>query len=280
MTASQHLLRGGLFVVAYFGFALLLGSALIELLLPRFYLSPQDFSLVATALGGLLAVVAATGALLALYERQSFAFVGLSLGPGWGWRLGWGFLLGFLMVGLVAATAAASGQVRIQTEDGFHPPRWASVVVLLLLAAAGEEMLFRGYGFQRLVAAAGPAVGVAGLSLLFGLVHRNNPAVTPLGLINTMLVGILLALAYLRTRSLWLPIGLHWGWNFAEATLGFPISGIRIQGMPLVADPLGHALITGGDYGPEGSVLATVVILAGTAGLLKAVPPAAGRSNA
>ena len=279
LSPYHPLLRCGLFVVFYLG-SLLLGVTLAQLILQPFHLPAQDFSLLATVLGGLLGVATATGLMLALYERQSFGFVGLSLDPACGPQLGGGFLLGFAMAGTVAAIAAACGQVRIQANSDFQTSRLAYAVVVLLLGAAGEEMLFRGYGFQRLVAAAGPALSIGGASLLFGLLHRSNPAVTRLGVVNTILVGVLLALAYLRTRRLWLPIGLHWGWNLAGAALGFPVSGIRIEGMPLVAGPLGHPLITGGAYGPEASVLATLVILAGTAGLLMLNKPTAGSRNA
>ena len=114
----------------------------------------------------------------------------------------------------------------------------------------------------------GPAASIILLSILFGAVHRANPGASAAGLLNTVIVGVLLALAYLRTRRLWLPIGIHWGWNLAEASWGFPVSGIKIEGMPLVAVSSGHPLITGGAYGPEASLVGTLVIVAGIAGLL------------
>lgn len=279
MSPDHPLLRGGLFVTFYLG-CLFVSDTLVGQLLSPMHLAAQDFLLAATALGGLLAVTLATGLMLAFHEKRSFGFVGLSLDHAWyqPWLLG--FLFGCSLAGAAVAIVAAFGQARIRLNENFQASRLAYVVVILLLAAAGEEMLFRGYGFQRLLDAGGPAFGVVLGSVLFGSLHGSNPSVTPLGVLNTMLVGVLLAVAYLRTRRLWLPIGLHWGWNLAEAALGFPVSGITIQGMPLVADAVGLPWISGGAYGPEASVFGTLVILAGTAGLLLVKKPPAGSSHA
>jgi len=84
----------------------------------------------------------------------------------------------------------------------------------MLLAAVFEEVAFRGYAFQRMVDAAGPIVAAAVFSGLFGALHLSNPSATPLSTANTALAGVLFSLAYLKTRGLWLPIGLHWAWNF------------------------------------------------------------------
>lgn len=218
-------------------------------------------------LGPLPAVVAATGLMLLVFERRFPDFIGFSLEPGWTREFGAGFLMGGVLVGSVAAAFFILGQVTWERSAGFAPAEFASWAGLFLLYAAGEEMLFRGYGFQRLLEAAGPAGSVALSSLLFGMVHLGNPGATTLGLVNTVVVGILFALAYLCTRRLWLPIGLHWAWNLAEAMLGFRVSGIRIGGMPLVATPAGpphgSQWITGGAYGPEGGFVGTVVIAAG-----------------
>lgn len=275
MNFHHPLLRCAVFVIVYLCCALLLGG-LAGSVLPLFPLSRLDAAIVGTAVGGLLSVAAATALMLALVEQRSFAFVGLSLERGWVRQTGLGVLLGFLMIGTVAAATLVSGQVQLQRSGAFNAARLGYVVLMFLLAAAREELLFRGYGFQRLVEALGPVPSVAGLSVLFGLVHRNNPSATALGILNTMLVGILLSLAYLRTRRLWMAIGVHWAWNLAEASWGFPVSGIKIEAMPLVAGPLGHPLMTGGSYGPEASLLGTLVILAGTAAVALAVRPAAG----
>jgi membrane protease YdiL (CAAX protease family) len=135
--------------------------------------------------------------------------------------------------------------------------------VLFMIAAAVEEITFRGYAFQRLVDAMGPVGAVIILSVVFSLVHLWNPSHTWLSTGNTILVGVAFSMAYLRTRSLWLPLGMHFAWNFVLGYgLGLPVSGIQFSKTLLSASVAGSAQLTGGDYGPEGGWLATVVILA------------------
>jgi membrane protease YdiL (CAAX protease family) len=97
---------------------------------------------------------------------------------------------------------------------------------------------------------------------LFGLAHLGNRNVSPLGIVNTTAWGILLGCAYWRSESLWLPIGLHFGWNAALPLFGAKLSGftMSVTGYTLVWKA--GALWSGGGYGPEGSLLTTVVIVA------------------
>jgi membrane protease YdiL (CAAX protease family) len=132
-----------------------------------------------------------------------------------------------------------------------------------MIAAAVEEITFRGYAFQRLVDAMGPVGAVIILSVAFSLVHLWNPAHSWLSTLNTILVGVAFSIAYLRTRSLWLPLGMHFAWNFVLGYgLGLPVSGIPFSKALLSASVVGSTALTGGDYGPEGGLCATLVILA------------------
>ncbi len=141
------------------------------------------------------------------------------------------------------------------------------VVVLLLGGALLEELAFRGYPFQRLVEAIGPAGAIIVLSIFFGAVHLQNPnaqGMLSLGFFNTILVGVLFAYAYLRTRTLWLPIGMHFGWNlFLGVVYGLPVSGIRDFSIVLRSSAHGSRLLTGGGYGIEASLPGTLVLLLG-----------------
>ncbi len=103
----------------------------------------------------------------------------------------------------------------------------------------------------------------------FAAAHLNNPHVVPgLTFLNTALAGVWLASAYLRTRRLWFPLGLHWSWNWAQASLlGLPVSGInRIAPAPLLhAMNSGPDWLTGGAYGIEGGAACTIALLVSTA---------------
>jgi hypothetical protein len=137
-----------------------------------------------------------------------------------------------------------------------------------VFAAAAEEMLFRGYPLQTLTRANLAWLGVLLTSVPFAAVHLKNPNVVPgFTFLNTALAGLWLAVAYLRTRSLWLPLGLHWSWNWAQASLlGLPVSGIeRLAPAPLLrAINSGPDWLTGGSYGIEGGAACTIALLIST----------------
>src|SRR5438093_684869 len=101
-------------------------------------------------------------------------------------------------------------------------------LLIFLFAAATEEMLFRGYPLQTLARANLAWLGVLLTSVPFAAVHLANPNVVPgFTFVNTALAGVWLAIAYLHTRSLWFPLGVHWSWNWALGSLfGLPVSGI------------------------------------------------------
>lgn len=135
------------------------------------------------------------------------------------------------------------------------------VAVLLSAGVLGEELLFRGYAFQLLLASVGPYATIAPLGILFALLHGANPNATWFGIVNTGAFGILFGYAYLRSRDLWLPIGLHLGWNFTLPALGANLSGLRMKVTGYELSWTAGALWSGGEYGPEASVLTSVVVV-------------------
>jgi membrane protease YdiL (CAAX protease family) len=143
--------------------------------------------------------------------------------------------------------------------------RWESLLfvsVVLLFGAVGEEMLFHGYAFQLLIRALGPFATILPMGVLFGLVHMANQNANALGVLNTMAWGVVLGFAYLRTRALWLPIGLHFGWNFTLPLFGANLSGFTMGMTGYALEWSAGDLWSGGGYGPEGSLLTTVAVLA------------------
>jgi hypothetical protein len=132
----------------------------------------------------------------------------------------------------------------------------------MLITATNEELVFRGYPFQRLVESLGPPGAVAVSSACFGLAHLGNSHHTWISTVNTMLVGIPLSIAYLRTRSLWMPVGMHFTWNYVQGfVFGLPVSGHTFSPCLLKVQVHGSAWLTGSDYGPEGGLLSTVAIV-------------------
>jgi membrane protease YdiL (CAAX protease family) len=267
----RFLLSASLVICAYLCISILLG-----IFFRLFGLFPDLY------LGLFLLDLLVAGVLIFLYkllcrllDDKPLAFVGLAFHKGWKVELGTGCALGALMIFAVAAIEAALGQADFSwllsaAASPRHVLLWAPVaMVVFSVAGIAEELSFRGYPFQRLVDAIGPAGAVAVFSFLFGLVHLGNSSHTWLSTLNTMLVGVTLSVAYLRTRALWLPIGIHVSWNFFQGyALGFPVSGILLPAALARPEVHGALWLTGGSYGPEGSVIASGVIVLATVYLL------------
>lgn len=138
----------------------------------------------------------------------------------------------------------------------------AAVFGLSFAAAFGEEIVFWGVVFRLFEEGFGTTVAILLSGALFGALHAANPGATLTSSAAIALeAGILLAAAYALTRSLWLPIGLHFAWNFTEGGIfGAAVSGGAIKG--LINAPLkGPDYLTGGAFGPEASIPAVVVCL-------------------
>lgn len=177
-----------------------------------------------------------------------------------------GVVLGAGLVLSAVAIQLVFGWLRL-TRDAGTPNDWlrfaAEMALLLAIGAASEELLFRGYGFQRLVEWLGIRFAILVDAALFMALHLGNPRVDVLPLINIGLASVLLAGAYLRTRSLWVAIGLHWSWNWFTILFDLPVSGIEFDAPGYDFLEWGPDLITGGGFGLEGGLLATVILIAG-----------------
>jgi hypothetical protein len=121
-------------------------------------------------------------------------------------------------------------------------------------------MLFRGYGFQVLLAEIGPFATILPASVLFGLMHSANQNATALGILNTVGWGIILGVAFLRSGDLWLPIGLHFGWNWMLPVFGVNLSGFTMKVTGYTMHWNAGEIWSGGAYGPEGGIPTTLVL--------------------
>jgi hypothetical protein len=179
------------------------------------------------------------------------------------WELG--AALGWGLVVLAVIPMAVAGTLHVQF---WTQPRAFGLLLLNLLtlavAALAEEVAFRGYSYRRLIEAIGPVAATIVMSLLFGLGHVLNPSATWASTLVTILAGVLLSVAWLRTRGLWLGWGLHFAWNASMGILfGLPISGINDFASIVQTRAFGRLWLTGGDYGPEGAAITVIVLLIG-----------------
>ena len=182
-----------------------------------------------------------------------------------------GFAVGWGCVVLAILPMALAGKLDVQL---WAQPRaiWLLLLNLgtLAVAALAEEVAFRGYPFRRLIEAIGPVAATVGMSFLFGIGHALNPGATWTSVLVTMLAGLLLSVAWLRTHGLWLPWGLHFAWNASIGVLfGLPISGMDDFASVIQTRAVGPLWLTGGNYGPEGAGFTAIVLLIGVVILVR-----------
>jgi membrane protease YdiL (CAAX protease family) len=177
-----------------------------------------------------------------------------------------GVLLGAALFGLVYAILAALGAMTLIGFGSFTGVGRA--LAIAIASAVGEEIVFRGVVYRRLEERIGTSLALLVSAAAFGLVHAGNPGASWASTLAIALEsGVLLGLAYAATRSLWLPIGLHFGWNFTEGGIfGAAVSGGQYSGI-LNASLVGPPLITGGAFGPEASLAALAVSLSASIAL-------------
>jgi membrane protease YdiL (CAAX protease family) len=215
-----------------------------------------------TMAGGLLVVAggAISVALYAGYVRliERRRLVELGGGRGAAGELAGGFAVGLGLFVVAAGLLVLCGVGRIERGDG------GAAIAPWLLWVAGtataEEIVFRGVMFRIVEERLGSWIALAISALLFGGLHAGNANATVASSLAIALeAGVLLAAAYMASRRLWLPIALHAGWNFAQ--LG--VLGVQRPGHTTVgvwsSRFTGSPLLSGGDWGPEISIVAVGV---------------------
>jgi uncharacterized protein len=222
--------------------------------------------------------VAVSWVCLRFLERMKLSALGFALRGDWFGDVLKGCAISGVMIAAVVALQIAGGGTRLSfnpiLRQGHGDINWAGVrtvaaemvaaLALLILAAAFEELIFRGYAFQTLLRGAPAIVPILLFSIYFGWAHWNNPNRTLFSTANTTLAGVWLSTAYLRTRNLWFPTALHFAWNWTMGVFfGIPISGLGIERPLLVTSDDGPVWLTGGSYGSEGGAAATVVLITG-----------------
>jgi membrane protease YdiL (CAAX protease family) len=248
------LVRVGVFVVL----------ALLGRLVFPVVLQPFGGVLVVSALSTFATAAVANFVVVRGWENGKAADCGLGWSRGSGRELAIGVAGGAGSVALIVCIALISRLAALDAVPGVART-WANIPflgVVLLFGAVGEELLFHGYAFQTLVRNAGAFATVLPVGILFGLAHVGNQNVTGLAIVNTIAWGVLLGCAYLRTRALWMPIGLHFGWNVAMPFLGLNLSGFTMGVTGYALRWRMDDLWSGGGYGLEGGLFTTLIVSA------------------
>ena len=233
---------------------------MLSLAIPR--LTRTQGSFLGALLSTLVACGLGRGGSTSAYVRRIERRAVVELAPGGAGReFGSGLVLGASVFAATIGTLALLGAYRVEGRHAF------SIVAIPLVAAVGtafiEEIVFRGIVFRIVESALGTWIALVLSSAIFGLLHLVNPHATLQGAVAIVFeAGVMLAAAYVLTRRLWLPIGIHAGWNFTQGG----IFGVSVSGQPsggLLDGVLGGPeWLSGGTFGAEASIVAVVLGIA------------------
>ena len=216
-----------------------------------------------------------TWAFVRIVDKRKLRSLGLEFRQGWAADFGKGAALAIVILAAIFAFSVVTNSIRI---DGFArpAPEGASVATYLLgaflaflVVGVYEELMFRGYILQRLNERAGRVVSILVSSVLFAVLHGANPGADAFGVFNTTIIAVILCVLYFRTRSLWMPIGFHFAWNFFLGHVySMPVSGMPVYGILNVVEVDPDSRLTGGSYGPEAGLACTIALGAWAAWLI------------
>lgn len=213
-----------------------------------------------------IAAVAASVAAIQLGEKGDWN-LGLRTGAATALsELGKGVLIATILLAAADVLIILTSSLRHARNDGFP---WRELVMVFIPAAVNEELVFRGYIYQKLRRLS-RWFAILFTSLAFAALHGGNSGITWLALANIFVAGILLAAAYERYERLWCPIGLHLAWNLISGPIvGYNVSGFAAKSTVFRTFGGGSPLITGGVFGIEGSIWTLVIVSAGSAWLMR-----------
>ena len=167
-----------------------------------------------------------------------------------------GFVIGFMLMGLGLLTLLGLKQVKF-LEINFSIREIVLVILIYIIVAITEEVLFRGYILRNLMASFNNYIALITASFLFAVAHGFNPNMDLVSFLNLFLAGIVLGVSYIYTKNLWFPIALHFSWNLFQTLFGFNVSGQDFYSL-IEFKIIDKNIINGGDFGFEGSVLSMI----------------------
>ena len=202
-------------------------------------------------------------------DKRSFESLGLKLDRHTLLDILAGIAITFVQMGFIYVLMLALGWLTFEGFSWDFDPLGVVITsvltffIVFLFVGWNEELLSRGYHLQTIASGINLFWGVVISSAVFGLLHLGNPNATWVSAAGIFFAGIYLAYGYIRTRQLWLSIGLHIGWNFFEGVVfGFPVSGLDIYALTRIKVN-GPELWTGGAFGPEAGLIVLPSLLLG-----------------
>lgn len=197
-------------------------------------------------------------------EKNSLSTLGF-VKKNWLKYLGWGILISLLQMGVIALVYQVGGIGTFELNELSLEP----ILFILglfpfwLLQGGTEEVATRGWLLTRIAARTNLPLAIAISSSLFGILHLGNSGVTVLSVLNIVLDGVLAGLLFIYTDSIWLVVAQHGTWNYVQGNLlGFQVSGTGADASIFsFTMGTGPDWLTGGEFGAEGSIITTLVLL-------------------
>lgn len=215
------------------------------------------------ALLGQAAVLIGTFWAFRTVSKKSIKDLGLHIRKDSIYQLVFGLIFGAVSISLVFVILNLTGHIKITISEFNFSTDLLTGLVIFLLVGFSEEIFFRGYVMNALEQMQRPWVVILLSSFIFAIAHIANPNLSVLGILNICFVGVLFALMYVKTKSLWMPIGYHITWNYFQGNIwGLPVSGLDIKGL-FASEIIQEDILSGGAFGPEGGMIATMVIALG-----------------
>ena len=269
---SEPRLRAGWRILAHtIGYNILLVCLVLPAFVPIFFFGISPESLWLNEIIAVLAVTPAVFLARRFIDRRSITSLGLKINGQAIFDLIAGMVIAFVMMGSIYLIEWRAGWLTFENFAWSSEPIGTVLVsvtgalLLFILVAWQEELLFRGYRLQNITEGLNSVWGIILSSIWFGAAHFFNPHATVLSTFGIFLAGLFLAYGYLRTGQLWLSIGLHIGWNFFEGVVfGFPVSGLDVFRLTRI-QVHGPDLWTGGAFGPEAGLVILPAMLVGAA---------------
>jgi membrane protease YdiL (CAAX protease family) len=217
----------------------------------------------------LVSILSATYLARRFLDYRSFSSLGFQIDRSIVSDLFIGFLIPGLMMALIFLVEYTAGWIQFQGWSWQTVGMGQSIIGLLgglaafVMVGISEEIFSRGYHLQNLIEGLNLHWALFLSSSIFALMHLYNPSTSLRSTLGLLAAGYFLAYGWVRTRGLWLPIGLHIGWNFFEGNVfGFNVSGLDTYRL-LLHTPSGPEYITGGTFGPEAGLIALPAMLLG-----------------
>jgi membrane protease YdiL (CAAX protease family) len=269
LSPEEERLRAGWRLTAHF---VLLGFIILGLTIPVSIASQALQGMSPTLTGGVFAALAMTISVYLArgwFDKRTFKQLGAAWSRQSGAALLQGVGIGGAIMALIFLVEWGAGWLKIEgvgwaAMEGMITGEIVEWLLLFVLVGWYEELYFRGYIMTNVGEGINPAWGLALSTLYFSATHLNNPFSSPASLMGITAAGLFLGYAYVRAGNLWLPVGLHIGWNVFEGVVfGFPVSGIDTAAF-VQQSASGPEIITGGHFGPEAGLILLPALLLGT----------------